>query len=131
MIEEQDNREPFMVCVSFGEADEVTLDMIVIQEEYDVADDHLTRWSEITHKDEETIKTGNEILIVSSADSNKDKQIYVFNGGWTIFGKWNTKEQLAENMFVYHCHNSLFRFDITCNMERYPWDGDYESLLHE
>lgn len=54
MIEEQDNREPFMVCVSFGEADEVTLDMIVIQEEFDVADDHLTRWSEITHKDEET-----------------------------------------------------------------------------
>ena len=39
-------------------------------------------------------------------------------------------EQVRPRVFVYHCHNALFRFDVTFNLERDAWDGDYESLLH-
>ena len=131
MINDCDHREPALVCVSFGEKDDVTLDMCVVKEEYDVGNEHVARWNEVTPQNGEIVKTENGIRIVSGQRSEHDKQVCVYYGDWTISGRWETIEQLSPRLFVYHCRNSLFRFDVTFNMERYPWDGNYESLLHE
>ena len=120
-----------MVCVSFGEHNDVTLDMCVVKEEYDLGEDYITRWDEITPREGETVKTDNCVRIVSSADTDKDKQVCVCYGDWTIKGKWDTKEDVSERLIVYHCHNALFRFDVLFDISHDPWDGDYESLLHD
>lgn len=123
--------ELYMACVSFGENDNVTLDMCVVPMDYDLGNEHVTKWDEVEAKEGETVKTENCIRIVSCEDPRKDKQIRVYYGGWTISGKWDTMEQVRPRVFVYHCHNALFRFDVTFNLERDLWDGDYESLLHD
>ena len=118
-----------MVCVSFGENNDVTLDMCVVKEEYDLDGDHITRWYEVTPQDGETIKTDNGISIISNPDPEKDKQVIVYYGDWTISGKWDTREEEPERTIIYHCHNSLFRFDVMFDISRDPGNGDYEELL--
>ena len=130
VYEDDELQEMYMACMSFGKNDDVTLDMCVVPLDYELGDEHVTQWDEVEEKEGETVKTENSISIVSSADPKKDKQVRVYHGGWTIFGKWDTMEQVRPRVFVYHCHNALFRFDVTFNLERDAWDGDYESLLN-
>jgi hypothetical protein len=47
-----------------------------------------------------------------------DKQVIIYHNGWTIVGKWDKMEQVSKDNFVYHCHNSLFPFKITINIEK-------------
>lgn len=131
IIEDDELPELYMACVSFGENDDVTLDMCVVPMDYDLGNEHVTKWDEVEAKEGETVKTENCIRIISCADPDKDKQVRVYYGDWTISGKWDTIEQVRPRVFVYHCHNALFRFDVTFNLERDAWDGDYESLLHD
>ncbi len=129
---ETDNEpEEYSACVSFGENDEVTLDLCVVPQDHESLDEHMTYWEEVTPQDGEIVKTGNGISIVSSTKPDRDKMVRVSYGAWSITGKWDAMEQESPGIFIYHCHNSLFRFDITFNIERYLWDGNYESLLHE
>jgi len=123
--------EMYIAGVLFGDNNELTLDMCVIKEEYDVTDEHIVRWDEVEVKEEGTFKTENYIRIVSCADPKIDRQVCVFHNGWTITGKWDTMEHVQPHIFVYHCHNAIFRFDVLFNIERDSWDGDYESLLHD
>ena len=131
VFEDVDFQEEYMACVSFGENEELTLGMCVVPEDYDLGFEHVTRWDEVAPRDGDIVNTEKGIRIVSSSDPKMDKGVSIHYGGWTISGKWDTMEQIEPRIIVYHCHNSLFRFDITFNLERYPWDGDYESLLHE
>lgn len=131
MIVEEYDDEEYMAHVSFGGSEEVTLDMCVVPENYDLEDEHITKWDEVKAHEGQMVKTENGIRLVSSSNPIQDKQVHLFYGGWTISGKWDTKEQVSKDIFIYHCHNSLFRFDITFNMEHEPWDGNYESLLED
>lgn len=130
VYEDDELQEMYMACMSFGKNDDVTLDMCVVPLDYELGDEHVTQWDEVEEKEGETVKTENSIRIVSCADPEKDRQIRVYYGGWTISGKWDSMEQVRPYVYVYHCHNALFRFDVTFSLERDSWDGDYESLLH-
>lgn len=131
MIEVLENREPFMVCVSFGGSEDVTLDMCVVKEEFDLDGDRITRWYEEIPREGETVRTDNGISIRSSDNPEKDKRVAVYYGALSIWGKWDTREEDPERTIIYHCYNTLFRFDIMFDISHDPWDGDYESLLHD
>lgn len=123
--------EVLPVCISFGENDDVTLDMHVIPIDYTLIDKHITRWDEALFEGTNISRAGNYITIIASPGTKEDKKVIIYHNGWTIVGKWDTMEQVSKGIFVYHCCNSLFRFSVTINIERESWDGDYESLLHE
>lgn len=55
-----------------------------------------------------------------------DKQIEFFRNGWNIRDKWYKMEQVSKDIFVYHCHNSLFPFKITINIEKEA-DASHEA----
>lgn len=131
MIVEEYDDEEYMAHVSFGGSEKVTLDMCVASENYDLEDEYITKWDEVKAHEGQMVKTENGIRLVSSSNPIQDKQVQVFYGGWTISGKWNKMEQISPLLFVYHCQNDLFLFDITFSRKRYPWDGNYESLLQE
>ncbi|MBR2166856.1 MAG: hypothetical protein IJ920_00740 [Paludibacteraceae bacterium] len=131
LCEDDELQKMYMGCIAFGQNDDVTLDMCVVPLDYELGDEHVTQWDEVEEKEGETVKTENSIRIVSCADPEKDRQIRVYYGGWTISGKWDLMEQVRPYVYVYHCHNALFRFDVTFSLERDAWDGNYESLLHD
>ena len=113
-----DISEVFPICVSFGENEDLTLDMHVIPIDYALDDKHITRWDEALFEGTNISKTDNYITIVASPETTKDKQVIIYHNGWTIVGKWDKMEQVSKDNFVYHCHNSLFPFKITINIEK-------------
>ena len=110
--------EVLPMCVSFGKNDDVTLEMHAIPIDYALIDEHITRWDEALFEGTDISRTDNYIKIVASPDSTKDKQVSIHHDDWTIIGKWETMEQVSKEIFVYHCHNSLFPFKITINIEK-------------
>ena len=63
-------------------------------------------------------RTENYIKIISNPDPQKDKQVIIHHNGWTISGKWESMEEASPAMITYLCHNSLFSFKITINIEK-------------
>ena len=120
MIVEEYDDEECMAHVSFGGSEEVTLDMCVVSENYDLEDEHITKWDEVKAHEGQMVKTENGIRLVSSTNPIQDKQVQVFYGGWTISGKWETMTQQPDGLFIYHCRNSLLAFDITINISLAP-----------
>ena len=109
----------YPVAVSFGDKKEVTLEMHVIPFDYQLEDEHITRWDEALFEGTDISRTENYIKIISSPDSEKDKQVIIHRNDWTLSGKWETMVQQPDGLFVYHCRNSLLAFDITINIEQY------------
>ena len=118
--------EPYLVEVSFEGGNDLRLELCVAPTDYDLGDVHITKWEAIGPNAEDK-----GISIAASDNPNQDKQVSIYYDHWTILGVWDTMEQVEPRVFVYHCHNALFRFDVTFNLERDSWDGDYESLLHD
>lgn len=92
--------------------------MHVIPIDYALDDKHITRCDEALFEGTTISKTDNYITIVASPETTKDKQVIIYQNGWTIVGKWDKMEQVSKDIFVYHCHNSLFPFKITINIEK-------------
>lgn len=130
MVEDDDYLEPYMAHVSIGETGDVTLDMCVVPTDYDLHDIHITKWDAVDSFGETGGSASRGISISAAKDPAGDKGVTVFYDDLHISGRWISMEQVSPRLFVYHCRNSLFRFDVSFNIERYPWDGDYESLLH-
>lgn len=92
--------------------------MHVIPFDYQLDDEHITRWDEALFDGTDISRTENYIKIISSPDPAQDKQVIIHHNSWTISGKWETMTQHPDGLFVYHCHNSLFPFKITINIEK-------------
>lgn len=114
--EDEEISEVLPICVSFGENEDVTLEMHVIPIDYALDDKHITRWDEALFEGANISRTDNYITIVASQETTKDRQVIIYQNGWTIVGKWDKMEQVSKDIFVYHCHNSLFSFKITVNI---------------
>ena len=110
----------YPVAVSFGEKEEVMLEMHVIPFDYQLDNEHITRWDEGLFEGTDISRTENYIKIISSPDPQKDKQVIIHHNGWTISGKWETMIQHPDGLFIYHCRNSLLAFDITINISLAP-----------
>ena len=110
----------YPIAVSFGDKEEVTLEMHVIPFDYQLDDEHITRWDEALFEGTDISRTENYIKIISSPDPAQDKQVIIHHNSWTISGKWETMTQHPDGLFVYHCRNSLFAFDITINISLAP-----------
>ena len=115
--------EVFPACVSFGKNDDVKLELHVIPFDYSIDDEHITRWDEALFEGTNISRTDNYIKIVASPVATKDKQVIVYYNGWTISGRWETMEQASKDLFVYHCRNSVFPFDVSINIEKYSGDN--------
>ena len=109
----------YPIAVSFGDKEEVTLEMHVIPFDYQLEDEHITRWDEALFKETDISRTENYIKIISSPNPAQDKQVIIHHNSWTISGKWETMTQQPDGLFVYHCRNSLFAFTITINIKQY------------
>ena len=109
----------YPVAVSFGDKEEVTLEMHVIPFDYQLDDEHITRWDEALFQVTNISKTDNYITIVASPETTKDKQVIIHHNGWTISGKWEAMEEASPAIITYHCRNSLFAFSITINIASY------------
>lgn len=130
LFEENEPHEPYSVHVSIGDGEDLTLDMCVVPLDYDLGDIHVTRWAKVT-QEEDVFMASKGIDVVASSNPANDKEVHIYYGDWAIRGRWYSMEQIAPFEFVYHCRNSLCRFDVIFNIERYTWDGNYESLLHD
>ena len=121
---EEESSEAYSLCVTIGSKREVSLYLTVIPVDYDLVDFHTTKWDAIEYDGITPIKTGDCVHIASN------NKVTIFYKDFTIEGEWESMEQISKCEFVYHCHNSLFHFDITISIERGEWNGDYEELLH-
>ena len=110
----------YPIAVSFGDKEEVTLEMHVIPFDYQLDDEHITRWDEALFEGTDISRTENYIKIISSPDPAQDKQVIIHHNSWTISGKWETMTQQPDGLFIYHCRNSLLAFDITINISLAP-----------
>ena len=124
IFKEEESDESYSLGVTMGSNDEVCLHLDVIPIDYDLGDCHTTRWDAIEYDGITPVKTDSCVHIAS------DKAVTIFYKEFSIVGVWDSMEQISKGEFVYHCHNSLFSFKITINIERYSWDDDYEKLLH-
>ena len=125
IFKEEESEEVYSLSVSMGNNDEVCLHLLVLPVDYDLGDCHTTRWDAIEYDGITPVKKDDCVHITS------DKKVTIFYKDFTICGVWDTMEQITKDRFVYHCYNSLFSFDVTINIERDTWDGDYEKLLHD
>lgn len=116
--------EGYWAHVSFGEHDDVVIDMYVIPTDYSLTSKHVTLWNAVN-----SIKAENGISIFASDNPDQDKVVIICNGDWTISGKWYRMEQISQYEFVYYCRNSLFHFKVTFNIESSAGDGNYDDLL--
>lgn len=114
LFEDDGPFEPYLVRVLIGGSKDLTLDMCVEPLDYDLGDIHITRWEAIGPDAE-----GKGINIVASSNPANDREVQVHYGDWTISGRWESMAQIAPFEFVYHCRNSLFRFDVIFNVERF------------
>ena len=121
----------YPVAVSFGDKEEVMLEMHVFPMDYIAGEEHITRWDEALFEGTDISRTENYIKIISSPDPAQDRQVIIYHNNWTISGKWETMEQVFKDIFVYHCHNSLFPFKITINIEKEAgaYRESYEDYL--
>ena len=110
----------YPVAVSFGDKEEVMLEMHVIPMDYIAGEEHITRWDEALFEGTDISRTENYIKIISSPDPAQDKQVIIHHNSWTISGKWETMTQHPDGLFIYHCRNSLLAFDITINISLAP-----------
>lgn len=110
----------YPIAVSFGDKEEVTLEMHVIPFDYQLDDEHITRWDEALFVGTDISRTENYIKIISSPDPAQDRQVIIYHNNWTISGKWETMTQHPDGLFIYHCRNSLLAFDITINISLAP-----------
>lgn len=113
LLDDEEFPEPYMVHVSFGAGNELTLDLCVAPLDYDLGDIHITRWEAVGPDAEDK-----GISIVAGDNSTQDRQITIYYEDWTVSGRWETMEQVSKDVFKYHCHNSLFPFTVTINIER-------------
>ena len=88
--------------------------LLVQPVDYDLGDCHLTRWDAVSYEGTTLVKTDDCVHITSK------KEVIISYKDFSITGKWETMEQVSKDIFVYHCRNSLFPFDIT--IERYLWN---------
>lgn len=115
----EDPQNVYAVSISFGEHEEVRLEMFVIQTDYYVDDDLHCRLDEVVYEGTDIVRKNNWLRILSSKDPAIDKHIELYHNGWFLLGQWDTMEQPSADIVIYHCHNSLFPFTITINSEQY------------
>ena len=108
----------YPVVISFGDKEEVMLEMHVIPMDYIAGEEHITRWDEALFEGTDISRTENYIKIISSPYPAQDKQVIIHHNSWTISGKWESMEEASPVMITYLCHNSLFPFKITINIEK-------------
>ena len=124
VFKDEESNEVYILSVSMGSNDEVCLHLLVLPIDYDLGDNHITRWDAIDYDGITPIKTDDCVHIVS------DKEVTIFYKDFVIKGKWESMEQISQYEFVYHCRNSLFPFDISINLQREDsWSDNYEDYL--
>lgn len=123
VYEDIDSNEVYTLCVSMESNDEVSLHLFVLPIDYDLGDCHTTRWDAIEYDGTTPVKTDDCVHITS------DRKVTIFHKDFTIIGKWESMEQISKCEFVYHCHNSLFPFDITISIQRDTCSDNYENTL--
>lgn len=131
VIAEEKAGQVYSIALSMGRQDEVSLDLNVIPTDYDIGGEHVTLWDEVAFEGTTRYITDNYVCIKASQDPSEDRKIIIHHSGWTVIGKWETMEQVSKDIFVYHCHNSLFLFKLTINIEKEAgaYRESYEDYL--
>lgn len=133
VTEEVYDGEGYTAHVSLGENNDIILEMFVIPKDFGLAPgDHVTLWHELDYSNMDRRETDNWIRISSSKNPKKDRKVWISRNGWNILGKWESMEHVSLYEFVYHCRNSLFRFDVTINIEKYSdiYGANDENFLN-